>query len=67
VPTIKAVIIQQITITQIITVEILSDNLISKDFVITSSAFEDELVFITSTSLLLLYSTILGSISINSS
>jgi hypothetical protein len=65
--TFKAVIIQQITIIQISTGDILSDNLLSKDFVITSSAFEDELVSITSTSLLSLYFIILGSISINSS
>jgi hypothetical protein len=56
-PTIKAVTILQITVIQIITVEILSDNLLSKDFVITSSAFEDDLVFIISTSLSSLYTT----------
>jgi hypothetical protein len=61
--TIKAV----ITIIQIITVEILSDNLSSNEFVITSSALIDELVFIISTSLLSLYTTTLSSISINSS
>jgi hypothetical protein len=66
-PTIKAVTVLQITIIQIITVDILSDNLLSNEFVITSSALEDELVPIISTSLLLLYTTTLGSISINSS